>query len=220
MSDSSQGHGWWQASDGKWYAPELHPEYSPPSSSSLPTPVPPGYQAAPQQSSTSDKAKKPIWRRGWFIALAGLVVLVVAASAANVDETGTSTQSATESDAIPADPIDDPPSTTAPRVASPPAPSLTRSQENAIGSAEDYLNVLAFSRKGLIEQLEYEGFSAADATFAVDHLRTNWNEQAARSAEDYLDVMSFSCQGLIEQLEFEGFTRSEAAYGADKTGLC
>jgi hypothetical protein len=25
MSDSSQGDGWWIASDGKWYAPELHP---------------------------------------------------------------------------------------------------------------------------------------------------------------------------------------------------
>jgi hypothetical protein len=28
MSDSSQGPGWWIASDGKWYAPELHPEAS------------------------------------------------------------------------------------------------------------------------------------------------------------------------------------------------
>jgi hypothetical protein len=30
MSDISQGAGWWQASDGKWYAPELHPDYQPP----------------------------------------------------------------------------------------------------------------------------------------------------------------------------------------------
>jgi hypothetical protein len=26
MSDSSQGPGWWVASDGKWYAPEQHPD--------------------------------------------------------------------------------------------------------------------------------------------------------------------------------------------------
>lgn len=26
MSDTSQGPGWWQATDGKWYAPELNPE--------------------------------------------------------------------------------------------------------------------------------------------------------------------------------------------------
>jgi TM2 domain-containing membrane protein YozV len=27
MSEVSQGTGWWQASDGKWYAPELHPDH-------------------------------------------------------------------------------------------------------------------------------------------------------------------------------------------------
>lgn len=30
MSDTSQGEGWWVATDGKWYAPELHPNYVPP----------------------------------------------------------------------------------------------------------------------------------------------------------------------------------------------
>ncbi len=29
MSDTSQGPGWWMASDGKWYAPELHPDAAP-----------------------------------------------------------------------------------------------------------------------------------------------------------------------------------------------
>jgi TM2 domain-containing membrane protein YozV len=29
MSDVSGGPGWWQASDGKWYAPELHPDAAP-----------------------------------------------------------------------------------------------------------------------------------------------------------------------------------------------
>jgi hypothetical protein len=28
MSDVSRGHGWWLASDGKWYPPELHPAYA------------------------------------------------------------------------------------------------------------------------------------------------------------------------------------------------
>src|SRR5262245_10048365 len=28
MSDSSQGPGWWQASDGKWYPPESHPDHA------------------------------------------------------------------------------------------------------------------------------------------------------------------------------------------------
>ena len=30
MSDTSQGEGWWVASDGKWYPPEQHPDYVPP----------------------------------------------------------------------------------------------------------------------------------------------------------------------------------------------
>jgi hypothetical protein len=30
MSDVSQGPGWWIASDGKWYPPEQHPNYQPP----------------------------------------------------------------------------------------------------------------------------------------------------------------------------------------------
>lgn len=30
MSDFAQGPGWWEASDGRWYAPELHPDHQPP----------------------------------------------------------------------------------------------------------------------------------------------------------------------------------------------
>ena len=42
MSDTSQGPGWWQASDGKWYAPEIHPDYvrpQPPITSSIDTTI-------------------------------------------------------------------------------------------------------------------------------------------------------------------------------------
>jgi uncharacterized RDD family membrane protein YckC len=38
MSDTFQGHGWWIASDGKWYPPHQHPQYVPPPP---PTPPPP-----------------------------------------------------------------------------------------------------------------------------------------------------------------------------------
>lgn len=99
------------------------------------------------------------------------------------------------------------------------APNLTRSQENALRSAEQYLNMTSFSRSGLIEQLEFEGYSTEDATFAVDAVEVDWKEQAARSAEQYLNMTSFSRPGLIEQLEFEGFTREQAEYGVDQTGL-
>jgi hypothetical protein len=47
--------------------------------------------------------------------------------------------------------------------------ALTRSQQNAVRTAQDYLDFAAFSRSGLIRQLEYEQYSTADATFAVDY---------------------------------------------------
>ena len=43
MSDTSQGPGWWVASDGKWYAPELHPNA--PTSPRTPTGVMVGERA-------------------------------------------------------------------------------------------------------------------------------------------------------------------------------
>ena len=51
MSSEPQGPGWWQASDGKWYAPELAPNAAappPPPQAPTPPPVaPPGPGAAP-----------------------------------------------------------------------------------------------------------------------------------------------------------------------------
>ena len=102
----------------------------------------------------------------------------------------------------------------------PPATSnLTTSQSNAVGKALDYIDYSAFSKKGLIDQLEFEGFSTADSKFAVNFIDVDWFEQAALKAASYLDYSSFSRKGLIDQLLFEGFTREEAVYGVDQTGL-
>lgn len=114
------------------------------------------------------------------------------------------------------------PTTVAPALQAPTtaaAPSMTVSQQNALESAESYLNYTAFSRQGLIDQLEFEKFSTADATWAVDQLTTDWNEQAALSAQSYLDYSSFSRQGLIDQLIFENFTPEQATYGVNQVGL-
>jgi hypothetical protein len=99
------------------------------------------------------------------------------------------------------------------------APTMTAAQENAVASAQDYLDYGAFSRKGLIDQLEFEGYSTKDATYAVDHIEVDWNEQAAASAKDYLDYDSFSHKGLVDQLKFEGFTPEQAEYGVTQAGL-
>jgi len=115
--------------------------------------------------------------------------------------------------------------TTQPVKTTAPKPSMTASQEQAIGSAESYLSFTASSRKGLIRQLSSdagEGFSVADATYAVAHIKVDWNEQAAKSALNYLQMTHFSRQGLIHQLESsagEGFTHRQAVYGVTKAGL-
>ena len=98
-------------------------------------------------------------------------------------------------------------------------PLSPASQQNAVRTAEQYLDVSAFSRQGLIEQLEYNEFSTADATYAVDSISVDWNEQAAKSAEQYLDVSGFSRGGLVEQLEYAGFTSAQALYGVTAVGL-
>ena len=75
---------------------------------------------------------------------------------------------------------------------------------------------MPFSYSGLVEQLEYEGYSPAEAAYAADNCGADWYEQAVKSAKQYLEVMSFSRSGLIDQLEYEGFTYDQAAYGVDK----
>lgn len=94
---------------------------------------------------------------------------------------------------------------------------ISADQANAVGSAESYLRYSAFSRTGLIAQLEYEGFTPSDSTYAVDSLNVDWFEQAAKSAESYLEYSSFSRQGLYDQLIYEGYSPAEAEYGVDKS---
>ena len=96
--------------------------------------------------------------------------------------------------------------------------SGTTSQQNALKKAKSYLSHSAFSYQGLIDQLEYEGYSNADAKYAVDNCGANWNEQALKQAKSYLSHSAFSYQGLIDQLEYEDYTSSQAKYGADNCG--
>jgi len=160
------------------------------------------------------------WR--WVAALAPValfVIIIIAASGGSSGDTPS---------AIPAPPP--PPAAAATPPAPPPpptakAPSETVSQENARESAESYLETGSFSRNGLIKQLssQYgEGFSKADAIYAVNHIDVNWNEQAAKAAKEYLDTGSFSRNGLIQQLSSrygDGYTHAQAVYGVNQTGL-
>jgi hypothetical protein len=100
--------------------------------------------------------------------------------------------------------------------AEPAEPAMNSGEENAVAAAQDYLDYSGFSAKGLTEQLTFEGYSQADATFAVANVDVDWNAEAVESAKDYLDYSSFSSQGLHEQLTFEGFTPEQAQYAVDQ----
>jgi hypothetical protein len=76
MSDVSKAPGWWQASDGKWYPPETHPDWRPP-------PAPMGTQipATPSGGSLGSPpgVRRPLFKR-WWIWLATAVVLLLVTS--------------------------------------------------------------------------------------------------------------------------------------------
>lgn len=86
MSDTSQGEGWWLASDGKWYPPEQ--STTPPplqqtpggSVTAPPAPAAPPNQPPPASSSDND-GKPPIWKRRWFLITAAVIAVIVVISA-------------------------------------------------------------------------------------------------------------------------------------------
>lgn len=98
------------------------------------------------------------------------------------------------------------------------ADTATMGEKNAATKALSYLKFSAFSREGLIDQLEFEGFTRKEAVYGVDQSGADWNEQAAKKAASYLKYSSFSRSGLIDQLEFEGFTHPQAEYGVKAVG--
>ena len=157
---------------------------------------------APQEGNEKKKPK----RKGCGCLTAIVVVLVLGIIGGSSDAGSTSTT------------VSKPSTAASSSISRSSEPELTMGQRNALRAAANYLSAMAFSHDGLIKQLEYEGYSAEDATYAADHCGADWNEQAAKSAKNYLDAMSFSRSGLIQQLEYEGFTASQAEYGASANG--
>ncbi|HEV3280668.1 MAG TPA: hypothetical protein VG032_03600 [Acidimicrobiales bacterium] len=124
MSDTSQGSGWWQASDGKWYAPELHPNYVPeplvttvatppptpplsvptlplaesPTGNATPNFLPFTSGGTPNRDPATGHKGTPVYRRWWFWvvgAVALILVIAVAASAGSKKTTSASNSSTT-----------------------------------------------------------------------------------------------------------------------------
>jgi hypothetical protein len=71
MSDSSQGPGWWQASDGRWYPPQSHPDQQATPAPTYGAPPPAAYGAP-----VATKSGMPGWVKALLI-LGGILVLLV-----------------------------------------------------------------------------------------------------------------------------------------------
>ncbi len=96
-----------------------------------------------------------------------------------------------------------------------PTEGISRVYSNALKQAESYLKHSAFSKDGLYEQLLFEKYSEDAATYAVEHVSTDWNANALKKAESYISHTAFSQEGLYEQLLFEKYTEEQARYGAN-----
>lgn len=168
------------------------------------------------------KAKKPFYKRWWFWVV---VVIFLLGSCGGDAETPAETTPATEmattaapvdttAAAVPEETVATTQATEAPAVVDP----ATVGEKNALRKAHDYLDYTAFSYTGLIGQLEFEGFTTEEATYAADNCGADWFQQAEKKADDYLDYSAFSYSGLIGQLEYEGFTTEQATQAADNCG--
>jgi SOS response regulatory protein OraA/RecX len=99
-----------------------------------------------------------------------------------------------------------------------PGPEATLGQRNALAKGLDYLRHIAFSKKGLANQLVSEGFSVDESEFAVATVGAAWGEQAAKKASDYLSHLAFSRRGLVDQLVSDDFTQDESELAVANVG--
>ena len=199
----------------------------------------PGNERAMQCPSCGAKQKKPIYKRVWFWILVVIVVMIAGSSSGKEKQSAASAPTATpqvtneavsdskdtsaQSDTNEfqeAEPTEsEAPQEAASKIEQPAAePEVTMGERNALAKAKSYLDFTAFSYTGLIDQLEYEGFSTEEATYGADNCGADWNEQAAKKAKSYLEFTSFSRSGLIDQLLYDGFTQEQAEYGVTQNG--
>lgn len=151
--------------------------------------------------------------RKYTFATLGLILAVIltACGAAPVDTTEATPETSTSASAAPTKKPEAKPK--------PAAPKLSKAAENAKSSAQSYLDLAGFSKKGLVKQLKFEGYKAKDIDAALATMKIDWNAEAAESAQAYQDLMPQSRKALIKQLQFEGFTTKQAEHGADSVGL-
>lgn len=164
------------------------------------------------------KALRPWYakKRTYVLGIFALIVITIIAVNAGG---GSSTPNAS----APTTPASAP---SAPASSAPAAPSMTVAQQQAVDAAQEYLSMgSGFSYESLLSQLTSssgDGFSQADAKFAINYLHPDWDAQAVDAAKGYMAMGGFSAASLEQQLTSsygDGFTTSQAEYAVKKVGL-
>ena len=76
---------------------------------------------------------------------------------------------------------------------------------------EIYLDMLNFSRQGLIDQLVYDGYPEDAAVAAVDACGTDWQEQAFLFVESMLEYFPDTTkESMLSMLLSDGYTQEQA----------
>ena len=160
------------------------------------------------------KNKKIFYKRGWFIALAIIVLISIIAGAGSDDTTTTST---TGSGTTEIKEVNSEKQTTEEEVED----KVPTEYKSALRKAKTYSDTMYMSKEGIYDQLtsEYgEKFTAESAQYAIDNLNVDWNKNALKKAETYQETMSMSKSAIYDQLTSEHgekFTAEEAQYAVD-----
>jgi hypothetical protein len=98
--------------------------------------------------------------------------------------------------------------------------------QQAVEAAQGYLRLgSGFSEQGLLKQLTSSagnGFTEAQAEYAISNLHHDWDAQAVDAAKGYMQIGGFSRASLIQQLTSSygsEFTEAQAEYAAGQVGL-
>ncbi len=100
-------------------------------------------------------------------------------------------------------------------------PNLTTQEEGACKMAANMLSGgTGTSRSTLIQTLEWQQFSEAEAILAVDHCNADWNQEAVESAKFYMQSTGASHSTMMQWLTtWQKFTDEQAEYACQEVGL-
>lgn len=98
---------------------------------------------------------------------------------------------------------------------------VSREFEAALQSAQNYVDNMPFSKKGLYDQLTSEHGSAFPedaANYAIENVDVDYKEEAVEAANNYNETFPMSDQELLDQLTSDagdGYTMEEAQFALE-----